>query len=99
MTEKQLASIQAVAMDLWAHYIASVRSRLQPIIEMALPLKRRLENKLTYLRHRVTKAASESIDSKIRCVKYTAGRFQSRRNSRTAIYFQCGCLDMAPSCH
>ena len=82
----------------WWHGWA-VRSRLQPMIETARMLKRRLENILTYLRHRVTNAASESINSKIQWVKYTARGFRNKRNFQTAIYFHCGGLDMAPSCH
>jgi hypothetical protein len=45
-------------------------------LETARMLKRRLQNILTYLRHRVTNAASESINSKIQWVKYTARGFR-----------------------
>jgi transposase len=79
----------------WWHGWA-VRSRLQPMVETALMLKRRLENILTYLRHRITNAASESINSKIQWVKYTARGFRNKRNFQTAIYFHCGGLEMAP---
>jgi len=82
----------------WRHGWA-VRSRLQPMIEAARTLRRRLENILSYLKHRVTNAASESINSKIQWVKYTARGFRNKRNFQTAIYFPCGGLDMAPSCH
>jgi transposase len=80
-------------------YGRAVRSRLQPMIEAARMLKRRLENILTYLCQRITNAASESINSKIQWVKYTARGFRNKRNSQTAIYFHCGGLDMAPQCH
>lgn len=76
-----------------------MRSRLQPIIETARILKRRLKNVLTYLRHRITNGASESIHSKIQWVKYTARGFRNTRNFQPAIYFHCGGLDMAPSRH
>ena len=76
-----------------------MRSRLQPMIETAHMLKRRLENVLTYLRHRITNAASESIHSKIQWVKYTARGFRNKKNFQLAIYFHCGGLDMAPSSH
>jgi transposase len=82
----------------WWHGWA-VRSRLQPMIEVARMLKRRFENILTYLRQRITNAASESINSKIQWVKYTARGFRNKKNFQTAIYFHCGGLDMAPSCH
>jgi len=82
----------------WWHNWA-VRSRLQPMIEVARTLKRRFENIITYLRHRVTNAASESINAKIQWVKYTARGFRNLRNFIHAIYFHCGGLDLAPATH
>jgi hypothetical protein len=78
----------------WWHNWA-VRSRLQPMIEVARMLKRRFENIITYLRHRITNAASESINAKIQWVKYTARGFRNKQNFVHAIYFHCGGLDMA----
>ena len=80
----------------WWHSWA-VRSRLQPIKEVASMLKRRFENIITYLRHRITTAASESLNAKIQCVKYTARGFRNKQNFMHAIYFHCGGLDLAPS--
>jgi transposase len=82
----------------WWHGWA-VRSRLRPMIETARMLKRRLENILTYLRHRITNAVSESLNSKIQWVKYTARGFRNKRNFQIAIYFHCGGLELAPSTH
>ena len=79
----------------WWHNWA-VRSRLQPMIEVARTLKRRFENIITYLRHRITNAASESINAKIQWVKYTARGFRNKQNFIHAIYFHCGSLDLAP---
>jgi len=79
----------------WWHGWA-VRCRLQPMVETARMLRRRLENILTYLRHRITNAASESINSKIQWVKYTARGFRNKRNFQIAIYFHCGGLELAP---
>jgi len=59
-------------------YNWAVRSRLQPMIEVARMLKRRFENIITYLRHRITNAASESINGKIQWVKYTARGFRKK---------------------
>jgi transposase len=39
--------------------------------EKAAMLKRRFENIITYLRHQITNAASESLNAKIQWVKYT----------------------------
>ena len=77
----------------------AARSRLQPMIEVGRMLKRRFENIITYLRHRITNAASESINAKIQWVKYTARGFRNKKNFIDAIYFHCGGLDLAPLCH
>jgi len=79
----------------WWHGWA-VRSRLRPMLDVARTLKRRFENIITYLRHRVTNAASESINAKIQWVKYTARGFRNKNNFRVAILFHCGGLDLAP---
>lgn len=79
----------------WWHNWA-VRSRLQPMIKVARMLQRRFEHIITYLRHRVTNAASESINSKIQWVKYTARGFRNKQNFIHAIYFHCGDLELAP---
>ena len=73
-----------------------VRSRLKPMIEVGRMLKRRFENIITYLRHRVTNAASESINAKIQWVKYTVRGFRNKQNFANAIYFHCGGLDLHP---
>lgn len=77
-------------------YNWAVRSRLKPMIGVARMLKRRFENVITYLRHRITNASSESINAKIQWVKYTARGFRNKRNFIHAIYFHCGGLDLAP---
>jgi transposase len=74
-----------------------VRSRLRPMLDKARMLKRRFENIVTYLRHRITNAASESINSKVQCVKYTARGFRNKTNFVPAIYLHCGGLDLAPT--
>jgi transposase len=78
-------------------YSWAVRSRLEPMKEKAGMLKRRFENIITYLRHQITNAASESLNAKIQWVKYTARGFRNKQNFIHAIYFHCGGLDLAPS--
>lgn len=79
----------------------AVRSRLQPMIEVARLLKYRFENIITYLRHRPADATSESIRTKIQWMIRAGRGFRSRRNFVQAIYFHCGGLDMTPEapCH
>jgi transposase len=87
----------------WWHNWA-VRSRLKPIAEKARMIRRRFENIVTYIRHRITNAASESINSKIQWVKYTARGFRNTKNFATAIYFTaavsilCGPPTEFPEC-
>ncbi len=78
-------------------YNWATHSRLAPMKKVAQMLKRRLENILTYLQHQITNAGSESINSKLQWVKYTARGFRNKQNFINAIYFHCGGLDMAPS--
>ena len=59
-------------------------------------LKSKLPNILTYLKHRITNAASESMNAKIQWVKYTARGFRNKTNFKTAIYFHCAGLDLIP---
>src|SRR5258708_5474811 len=78
-------------------YNWAVRSRLEPMKEKAAMLKRRFENIITYLRHQITNAASESLNAKIQWVKYTARGFRNQQNFINAIYFHCGGLDLDPT--
>lgn len=82
---------------LW--YGWAVRSRLAPMKHAAKMLKRRYANIVTYRRHRITNAASESINAKIQWVKYTARGFPNKQNFVNAILFHCGGLDLAPTSH
>jgi len=66
------------------------------MIEKAKMLKSHLQNILTYLKHGITNAASESINAKIQWVKYTARGFRNVNNFKNAIYFHCGGLDLLP---
>lgn len=103
-------ALKEQAMKLWEYsYVGAARnhfrwwyrwathSRLEPMIEKAKMLKSHLKNILTYLTHPITNALSESLNSKIEWVKYTARGFRNQDNFRTAIYFHCGGLDLAPS--
>lgn len=78
-------------------YRWATRSRLPTMVDKARMLKSRLTNILTYLKHRITNATSESLNAKIQWVKYTARGFRNFQNFTTAIYFHCGGLDLAPS--
>src|SRR5438552_770658 len=78
-------------------YRWATHSRLKPMIDKAKMLKDRLNNVLTYLKHPITNATSESINSKIQWVKYTARGYRNFNNFIDAIYFHGGGLDLAPT--
>jgi transposase len=49
-------------------------------------LKRRFDNIVTYLKHRITNAARESINYKVQWVNYTPRGFRNKNNFITAIW-------------
>ena len=77
-------------------YWWATHSRLKPVAEVANLLKRHLDNILTYLKHRITNAVTEGLNSKIQQVKSAARGFRNFENYRIAILFYCGKLDMYP---
>lgn len=74
----------------------AIRSRLTPIKKAARMLKDHIEGILAYLKHRITNAVTEGINSKIQWMKQTARGFANRENFRVAILFHCGGLDLYP---
>ena len=72
------------------------RSRLKPVVEVAQMLKRHLDNLLTYLKHHITNAVTEGLNSKIQSIKSAARGFRNFRNYRIRILFFCGKLDLYP---
>jgi transposase len=72
------------------------RSRLKPVIAVAQMLKRHLDNLLTYLKHHITNAVTEGLNSKIQSIKSAARGFRSFQNYRIRILFFCGKLDLYP---
>ena len=72
------------------------RSRLKPMVAVAQLLKRHLPNLQTYLKHRITNAVTEGLNSKIQSLKSAARGFRNFQNYRTRILFFCGKLDLYP---
>lgn len=77
-------------------YFAVTHSRLAPIIKVAKTIKNHFEDVITYLKHRITNAFAEGINSKIQQVKTVARGFRGFANYRIAILFYCGKLDLYP---
>jgi len=77
-------------------YFSATHSRLKPVIDVAKMLKRHIENILTYIKHRITNAFAEGINSRIQHIKATARGFRNFENYRISILFYCGKLDLYP---
>jgi transposase len=89
---------RAAAERWWSRWYGwAVRSRLAPVKKVAAMIKRHLPNVLTYLRHRLTNAGSEAINSVIQMLKKRAFGYRSFANFRIAVLFRCGGLDLYPS--
>jgi len=72
------------------------RSQLKPIIKAAKMIKNHFENVISYLRHPITNAVTEGLNSKIQSIKASARGFRSFFNYRTRILFFCGKLNLYP---
>jgi transposase len=74
----------------------AVRSRLEPVKDVAATLKRHLAGVLRFVKHPITNGVAEGLNSKIMSIKRKAGGFRNPANFTTAIYFHCGGLDLYP---
>lgn len=72
------------------------RSKLEPVKRVAKMIDEHFENIITYLKHRISNAATEGFNSVIQSIKANARGFRSFENYRVAILFQCGKLDLKP---
>jgi transposase len=77
-------------------YSWAIRSRLEPVKQVARMLARRLGNVITYCQHAITNAVAEGLNSKIMAIKRRAGGYRNPRNFKTVIYFYCGGLRLYP---
>lgn len=77
-------------------YGRSMRSRLEPIKNVADTLKRHLEGMLTYFKHRITNASAEGLNSLIQLIKSAARGFRNFANYRATILFYLGKLNLKP---
>lgn len=81
--------------DSWA--TRTMRSRLEPMKDVAKMLRRHRQGLLNYTKHRITNAAAEGFNSIIQTIKANARGFRNFANFRTRILFFCGKLDLRPA--
>jgi transposase len=77
-------------------YYWATHSKLKPIVDAARTLKRHIVGILAYLKHHITNAATEGLNSKIQSIKSDARGFRNFQNYRIAILFHCGKLNLYP---
>ena len=80
--------------DQW--FKRAVRSKIKPVVAVAQTLQRHLIGLLAYIKHRITNALSESLNSRIQTLKNNARGFHRFDSFRTRILFFLGDLDLQP---
>ena len=75
-------------------YSKAIRSRIEPVKQVARMLKTHLDNILTYFTHRITNAISEGINSKVQTVQSNARGFHTFNSYRISVLFFCGKLQL-----
>jgi transposase len=102
-------AIKELAMSLW-HYVSkawarkgweqwlswAVRSRLDPIKEVAKTIKTHLWGILNAIVLKVSNGPAEGINSRIKTIKVRSRGFRNKQRFANAIYFHLGGLDLYP---
>ncbi len=74
----------------------AIRSRLEPIKQVARMVKAHLQGIVTAVVTYTTNAMSEGVNSVIQMLKKRACGFRNRERFRNAIYFHLGDLELYP---
>jgi len=102
-------AIKELAMSLW-HYVSktwarkgweqwlswAVRSRLEPIKEVARTIKEHLWGILNAVILKVSNGPAEGLNSRIKMIKVRSRGFRNKERFANAIYFHLGGLDLYP---
>lgn len=82
----------------WSAWLGwAMRSRLEPMKQVARMVRGHLGGILNAMQHGVTNARAEGLNSVIQWLKYSARGFRNRERFRNAIYFHLGALDLYPT--
>ena len=102
-------AIKELAMSLW-HYVSktwarkgwgkwlswAMRSRLDPIKEVAKTIKEHLWGILNAIVLKVSNGPAEGLNSRIKMIKVRSRGFRNKKRFANAIYFHLGGLDLYP---
>lgn len=103
-------AIKEFAMSLW-HYVSktwarkgwerwlswAVRSRLEPIKQVAKTIKKHLWGILNAIVLKVSNGPAEGLNSRIKAIKVRSRGFRNKQRFANAIYFHLGGLDLYPA--
>ncbi|MEJ1369652.1 MAG: transposase [Candidatus Sedimenticola sp. (ex Thyasira tokunagai)] len=102
-------AIKELAMSLW-HYVSktwamkgwdrwlswAVRSRLDPVKEVAKTIKAHLWGILNAVVLKVSNGPAEGLNSRIKMIKFRSRGFRNKKRFASAIYFHLGGLNLYP---
>lgn len=100
--KEMLRGLWSYKSEAWARkyfhrwYSWAIRSRLEPVKKVARMLKARLENILTYCKHRLSNGPIEGLNNKIQGLTKKAYGYRNKQRFITDIYFHLGGLDLHP---
>jgi transposase len=77
-------------------YWSATHSRLSPVVKVAKMLKRYWYGVISYIKHPITNATSEGINSKIRVYTKRAFGFRTFEMFRNIVFLGCGGLNIDP---
>lgn len=77
-------------------YAAAIRSRLEPVKQVARTFKKHLDKLLAFLIHRITNALAEALNGLVQTIKTNARGFRNFSHYRVRILFHLGKLEMSP---
>jgi len=81
----------------WAQWLSwAVRSRLEPVKEVARTIKEHLWGILNAIVLQVSNGPAESLNSRIKTIKVRGRGFRNKKRFANAIYFHLGGLDLYP---
>ncbi|MDF2377271.1 MAG: transposase, partial [Verrucomicrobiales bacterium] len=89
-------SKKAIAPQFQSWFQSAIHTKLEPVKKVARMLKKHLPGLLAYVRHRITNATAEGINSKIQMLKSNARGLPKFRTLRIRVLFHCGGLDLSP---
>lgn len=103
-------ALKEAAMEVWDHgprdhlgplwhqwYDWAIRSRIEPIKDVARMIKRHLGGIILAATAGITNASAEGLNSVIQMLKHVARGYRNRERFRNAIYFRLGGLDLYPA--